>query len=53
MVEFNQYDIFEQIHFKNDPKNLGQEFSDFEMFLNYSLQPNEVGLVEIYQTDAP
>lgn len=52
-VDTREYDILEQTHFKNNLQNVGEPFTDYMMFIDYDLEPNEAGYVKITQTDKP
>lgn len=51
-VESVDFDILEQIHFKPG-KESADTVSDFEMFVDYPLEANEVGFVRISKAEKP
>ena len=52
-VETQSFDILEQPHFRNSKEKAGEVYSDFMMFVDYDLEPNEVGFLKIMQTEKP
>lgn len=52
-VDTKEYDILEQVHWKNDTKSKQtKEFTEYEMFVQQDLQPNEISFVKIVKTQA-
>lgn len=47
----NDYDILEQVHFKNSKKGQNETFSDYEMFINQIMAPNAIEVFKILATD--
>ena len=49
-VDSQNFDILEQPHFKQGANKNGETESDFMMFVDLPLLPNEVGFVKVVQT---
>lgn len=49
-IDTQNFDILEQPHYKQGANKNGESESDFMMFVNLSLLPNEVGFVKVVQT---
>ena len=50
-VDLNDFDILEQLHFKNSKKGQNETFSDYEMFINQVIAPDSVEIFKILATD--
>jgi len=49
----DNYDIIEQLHFTSNSSNDGSTVLDYTIFVDVTLEPNEVGFVRIVKTDKP
>lgn len=52
-VDLGDYDILEQMHFKNSKQGQNETFSDYEMFISQIIGPNSVEVFKILAVDQP